>query len=220
MRPEEFLRPEEFFAAKVCVPSPRSSREWNLVPLEQREKTFFISGVTSIEILQVFRETIAEVIVGELSNAEGRRAIREGLAQLGYKPNDDAGTSNDLLSFERMNSVINMNCSAAHNFSSRQKQFLALRAYPAKRMTWAASTPMPQIWFGRWHRACVDLDDADPDTMTALLESSVWARLNRFGAPYGPYDFECKMVDLPVNATEAQRVIDKDIVEQYRINHS
>lgn len=207
---------QELFAAKRCVPSRLSSKGWNLVPVNVRERSFFLSGVDRLEVLQVYHSAVSRYVEGDLNAAEARRAIREGLAAIGYsaEPGDE-GTMRDLLFFDRMKSILDMNASMLANSASRASQWPAYRVFPAVRNVWMSSNPMPKSWLSRWEEAAQGLPCAHAGSMTALLDSPVGARLSRFGIPHSPYGFGCGMGDLAVRIDLAVPLLGSDVVSAF-----
>lgn len=210
------LTPAEFFRSKVTTPSSMTSADWERVQLETRERAFFMACVTRAEILDVFRQATAKVLTGEIGETDARRMIREGLARLGYFPRPgEEGTIKDLGTLRRQDVVIRTNIAMARNHAGYRKQWKARRAYPAKKMVRMQSRRVPRDWVVRWREAAAGLTDANVETMTALLDSPVWTRLSRFGAPYPPYDFNSGMGDIAVSLADAQAALGAEVVRAW-----
>lgn len=210
------LTAEEFYAAKTTVPSAMTSAQWERVQVDVRERAFFMAAVTRAEVADVFRAATGRVLSGEISEAEARREIRAGLARTGYAANPgEEGTIKDLSTLKRQDVVIRTNLAMARNYATYQKQWVARRAFPAKRMMRLQSRMVPRNWQARWAAAASGLADADAGTMTALLDSPVWSFISRFGAPYAPYDFNSGMGDIPVTRAEAEAALGKPAVDAW-----
>jgi outer membrane biosynthesis protein TonB len=207
---------QQFFERKTSVPSSLTTAEWDRVRLQIRERSFFMACVTQAEILDVFRRATARVLSGEIGEGEARRMIREGLAKNGYaaRPGEE-GTIKDLSTLRRQDVVLRTNISMARNWAAYQKQWAARRAFPAKRMARLMQRREPRDWRARWMEAVRGLADASAEHMTALLDSPVWERLSRFGAPYAPYDFNSGMGDIAVRRAEAEAIFGKPLVDQW-----
>ena len=200
------MTPDQFFAQKTAVPSEMTTVQWDRVRLEIRERSFFMAAVTQAEVLQTYQTTTAKYVAGEISEAEARRELREGLAKVGYLPRPgEEGGIKDLRTGRRMDVVLRTNASMAANKAAYDKQLLAIKVFPAKRMVRMTPKRIPRNWHARW-RDYKGQPGVNAKEMAALVTSPVWVQLSRFGAPYPPYDFGSGMGDLAVRRDEAQRL--------------
>ena len=125
----------QFFAAKTAVPSEMTTAQWDRVSLEMRERAFFMAAVSQAEVLQVYQNVTGQYVRGEVSEQEARRALREQLAATGYLPRPgEEGGIKDLRTGKRMDVVLRTNASMAANKAAYDKQLLAIKVFPAKRM--------------------------------------------------------------------------------------
>jgi len=194
----------EFYDQKIPVPSEMTTRDWAGVRREVRERSFFMAAVAKAEVLQVYQDTTRRVISGELSEQEARRALREGLAAVGYLPRPgEEGSIKDLSTVRRQNVTLRTNRAMAYNKSAYDKQLRALKAYPAKRMVRLQNKMVPRDWPARW-REQAGQPGVNASEMAALVLSPVWVTLSRFGNPYPPYDFGSGMGDEPVGKAQAE----------------
>jgi len=200
---------ETFFAAKVNFPTALTTAELELLPLQLRQRAFFMAQVTHAEILQVFRETTHETMAGDLSIQEARRMLREKLAALGYEPDPtEVGGIHDLSAPRRQNLVLETNLSMARNYAAEQAQLRAIKAFPAKQLVRLQNRLEPRDWETRWADAYAGLSDTDKkgaslDPAVAVVGSPIWAAISRFGAPYAPFDFNSGMGTRAVGRTAA-----------------
>ena len=200
----------EFFANKTDLPTPLKTEELSLLPLEVRERAFFMAQVTNGEILQGFRDVTAQVLAGDMSPQEARRGLREHLTAQGYLPEPGKeGGLQDLSSVRRMNVVLDTNISMARNFAAEAKQTKASRAFPVKLLTRLQDKREKRNWEARWAEAYGTLSaeekqGASLNPPMAKLGHPIWAKISRFGTQYAPFDFNSGMGTLPKGRTEAK----------------
>ncbi len=194
----------ELFQHKTPVPSEMTSAEWGRVRLEVRERAYFMACVSQAEILQIYQDETGKYIRGDQSQADTRQALRERLAATGYAPRPgEEGGIKDLTSLRRMDVVLRTNSRMAANKAAYDKQLLALKVFPARRMVRMTPKRVPRNWRARW-AVWQGTPGVNAGEMAALHTSPVWTGLSRFGAPYAPYDFGSGMGDLPVRRDEAK----------------
>lgn len=193
----------EFFASKVPTPSEMTTKDWDRVRPELRERAFFMAAVTRAEVLQIFKDVTDQFIRGEISEAEARRLLREALAKTGYAPQPgEEGGIKDLRTGHRMDVVLRTNAAMAYGKGTYEKQLLAIKSYPAKRMVRLTPKRVPRDWRARF-RAFEGQPGVNADKMAALITSPIWTQLSRFGLPYSPYDFGSGMGDEAVSRRDA-----------------
>ena len=192
------MKPEDFLSNKQLYPTDLDTVGLGRLPLEIRERAFFMATVADAEILDVFQDVVGRVQSGELSLAEGRWALREGLAELNYLPAPgEEGTIKDLRTMQRMNVVIETNAAMARNYAAEKVQ-AASPAFPVKELVRMGRSQVPRDWVARWARAYGQLTDAEKrgasiDPPMAKVGHRIWYLISRFNAPYAPFDFGSKM---------------------------
>lgn len=207
------MTPAEVFECKIPVAAPLTSKGWNLVPAAVRERSFFICGVNDRRVLGAYHAVVRAFIRGELSLATARQALRDALMPMGFAPPPShKRRMHDLLSFDRMNSILEMNSAMACGVASRIKQDMAKEVFPAVRTVWGSSEPMPLSWKARWKAAAEGLPCANAENMAAMLHSPAWARLSHFGISHPPFGFRCRMIDESLRRSEALEIFGSDVV--------
>ncbi|HRQ89183.1 MAG TPA: hypothetical protein PLA50_10310, partial [Bacteroidia bacterium] len=128
--------------------------EWSHVPLEIRERAFFMAAVEDAEILALFQRESRAIAAGESSNDESMRRIRTALEAMGYQPEaGEEGTIHDLRSLRRMRVVLDTNVEMARGHAMWVRAQGSILAFPAWRYIRAAHREVPRDWPGRWAAA-------------------------------------------------------------------
>lgn len=199
--------------AKVPFPSAMRTAEWSHVPLEIRERAFFMAAVEDAEILALFQRESRAIAAGESSNDESMRRIRTALEAMGYQPEaGEEGTIHDLRSLRRMRVVLDTNVEMARGHAMWVRAQGSILAFPAWRYIRAAHREVPRDWPGRWAAAreatVLAGATAGDGGMVALVNHPLWrdGDFNRFQSPYPPFDFQSGMSVSPVRRSEAREL--------------
>ena len=73
------MTPAEKILQKSLAASDMDSRQWSAVQAGLRDRAFFSATVEDVRVLHSFRETVAKVAAGEMSESEARTAMRDAL---------------------------------------------------------------------------------------------------------------------------------------------
>jgi hypothetical protein len=188
------MTPEEFLALRVPQPKALTTAQWDVVRADVRERAFFMAGVAQAQTLDLFKGEIDTVLRGEISVAEFRKRMREGLEKLGYKaPAGKEGTIHDLRSVQRLNVVAETNVRLAQGYAGYYRQHAARDVWPAQQMYRQTLKKEPRDWPRRWKetaaRTAAPASSYNVSKMAGLIDSAIWTDLSRFGVPYAPFDF-------------------------------
>lgn len=177
---------------RQLAPVAMSTRSWDRVDAQLRERAFFMAGVDNARTLAAFRRTAQEMAAGKLTLPEARRKVREHLAAQGYEPaGDEAGTIHDLRSKRRLDITLQTNVDMAAGWAQR-KAGLTDIANPGWELYRAKQVRAPRDWAKRWQEAAQEVGwqgVARDGSFVALLTSPIWVALSSFGNAYPPYDF-------------------------------
>lgn len=195
------------------MPTALRTAELDLLPLEIRERSFFMAGVEEAEILDAFLGKVEAIVAGEKSESEAMAELHDYLKARGYQPlPGQEGTIKDLRSIDRMQVALRTNVEAARSYGQWARQQEALAAFPATRYTRAREAMVPRDWPARWRAAIAEegaagaTDGASEADMVALANHPLWtnSNFNRFGSPWPPFDFMSGMMCVPVPRAEAE----------------
>ncbi|MGN0836199.1 MAG: hypothetical protein ACI4OS_02055 [Akkermansia sp.] len=198
-----------------------STSQWNMVDAQIRERAFFMAGVDNARILSSYRQTAAAIAAGRMSEAEGRRRIREQLAAIGYAPTaDDVGTLQDLSSRRRLDVALQTNVNLARGWAERRANLGDL-THPGQELYRQRRARVPRDWTSRWAAAAAAVNwegVARGGAFIALLTSPIWVQLSRFGYPYPPFDFGSGMRVRPVSYQTCKELglLDDDWIDRQR----
>lgn len=160
------------------------------LPLELRQRSFFIAGITEAEILQRVKDQISQVIDGKMTESEA-------LSQLRRTGDLLSGTA--LEKDGRLKLVLSTNVDMARGYGQwKQGQSpLVLANYPAQEFYRAEKRKEPRDWPARWAAAGGKFypgkSDYPQGRMIALKNDPIWASLSAFGLPYPPFDYNSGM---------------------------
>lgn len=205
------MTPEEFLSQRVPQPKALTTAQWDVMRADVRERAFFMAGVAQAQTLDLFKGEIDTVLRGEISVAEFRKRMREGLAKLGYQPPaGKEGTIHDLRSVQRLNVVAETNVRLAQGYAGYWRQHAARAVWPAKQMVRQTLKKEPRNWPQRWKDAVkttsAPASSFNASKMAALIDSPIWSEISRFGVPYPVYDFNSGMGDRMLDRTSAEEM--------------
>lgn len=200
------------FQDREILPTHLSSEEISTsITREALERSFIMSKVKDVEILQKFKDETELVIAGQQDEALAMAKITNWLKARGYQaPAGKEGGLEDLSSLSRMGVVLETNIAMARGYSDYLHRLQAQRLFPAQRMVRKAKKKEPRPWKSeRWPNAYGLTDEtpgAHPTEMVALITHPIWPHISRFSNPYPPYDFGSGMGVEPVGKKETQEL--------------
>jgi len=160
------------------------------LPLELRQRAFFISGIVQAEILQRVKDQIAKVIGGKMTESEAQSLLKQ-TSELMSAP--------QLLSDSRLKLVLSTNIDMARGYGQWKQGQSALvkREFPAQEFYRAENRKEPRDWPVRWAafggRFYPGRADYPQGRMIALKDDPIWVNISAFGQPYPPFDFNSGM---------------------------
>jgi hypothetical protein len=208
-----------YLAGKQAVVTALSSGEIaEFVPQALRDASFFSARTVYAEHLSETQADIARLLAGGKGPAEIRAAMKIRLAALGYRPDAaDEGGLKDLSSDIRTNLVIAMQEAEARGYAvwRSQQTDAKMTVWPAQELFRAESRKVPRDWRARWNEARADLGEGGTSAtyaggqsgpFCALKHDAIWThpRVNRFGHPWTPFDFQSGMRLRNVKASDAR----------------
>ncbi len=202
--PISYPSASEFFGAKKSVPSEFRLREWREsgIAAQVRERAFFMASVHQANILQEFRDKIAQVLRGQASAGQAREAMRRFLEEIGYKALPGLeGTIKDLSTHRRRKVSIDANVALARGWQHRQER-LHDKFNPGWELYRQARAEEPRDWQTRWQEAAAAVGwegVSRGGEMIALVSSPIWKRLSTFRQPHPPFDYGSHMWTRPVD---------------------
>lgn len=209
----KFKTAMQFLQRKSIMPT--ALRSWALqeLPVELRERAFFSAGVESAVFLQEAFDAVEIIVQGEADRATMRVQLRSMLDRLGYVPDEaDAGSLTDLRSDRRLNLILDTNAAQVRAYGRHKLEQAPeiLDAYPAAELVRVGGLPEePRPWLQKWQDAGGRLYDG---RMIARRDDPVWSKplsaggFNRFGASYGPFDFNSGMRKRNIAREEAEQL--------------
>jgi len=205
----------DFLRGKTSLPTELRTAELSRLPVEIRERAFFMAGVEDAEILDRFRAEVEAITRGERSESESKALLHDYLKERGYEPlPGQEGTIKDLRTIRRMNVALRTNVEAARSYGQWRRQQDALAAFPATRYVRGREAMVPRDWPAKWQAAMLAQGEAgatpgaDEGDMVALANHGVWTDpdFNPLGSPWTPFDFGSGMMLLPVSRREAKEL--------------
>jgi len=197
--------------AKTPLGRALSSAEWELEPVEIRDRAFFSAMVEDERILaEMQRRILQRVRLQRSKLADGSEGVmmdrsrfiaemQEELGRAGYRPEPKhAGGLQDLSSAGRLGLIWDMQLAQAHGYAkwkTGQDKDL-LKATPAQELIRVEARnerrDWPAIWAAHggqfYGEPGADYPDA-PGRMIALKTDPIWAKISRFGVPWPPFDW-------------------------------
>lgn len=202
----------DFLRGKTSLPTDLRTAELDRLPLEIRERSFFMAAVEDAEILDRFRGEVEAVAAGDRSMSEAKVRLHDFLKARGYQPlPGQEGTIKDLRSLRRMTVALETNVEAARSYGQWARQQSALAAFPAVQYKRGRQARVPRDWPSRWNAAREATAAAGATLATSeddmfclanhpLLTDPIF---NRFGSPWTPYDFGSGMMLKTVSRAKA-----------------
>jgi hypothetical protein len=208
---------------REVFPSGMSSRDWEDVPAQIRDRLFFSARVEEEKILAVLKSKLQiRINLVKESGATMDKSrfiaeIQQLLQEEGYKRPDGVakGSLRDLKGSRRLSLIWDMNLAQAEGFA-RWKSSMTVDGL-ANEPCWELVRLMerkeirkwPQIWedaggefFGE---PSVDYPEAR-GRMIAPKTSEIWTKISRFGVPWAPYDWGSGMGQAGIGIDEAEEL--------------
>lgn len=199
-------------SAKTPVGSVLRTAEWARVPLAFRERAQFSAAVESMRVLSTIqerlekqtklrRERLASGKTATFDRSSFIDSIRGIAREEGLTPEDEAlrGGLQDITSIPRLGLIYDTQNRQATGYArwKLDQSEGALLLWPAQEFLRIEERRVPrEDWPGRFAAAARDAGDraalaafASTGRMIGLKTSGLWARLNRFGTPWPPFDF-------------------------------
>jgi hypothetical protein len=207
--------------AKTLLPTSLGTRDLQRLKPEVRERARFSAKVRQAEHLAVLDRGTNAMVAGQLDLATARLQIKQYLARTGHRPPEGKeGGLQDFSSDRRTNLQLLTNVQQAQGYGWWQQgqDPDLLDAFPAREFLRVEDRLVPrEDWPNRWDlaRLATTIKGATPSSsgrMIALVGHPIWAKLNRFGVEYEPFDFGSGMGTEDVDRAEAIAVgvIDRD----------
>lgn len=208
-------------SGRTPLGSALTSREWERVPAELRDRTMFSSTVENERLLQEMKDRLAQrlALAKPADGAHMDRGLfieqmRQELATAGYKRGDaPQGSLRDLKSSRRLGLIFDMNVSQAAGYARwkmdmtpeglanepcyeliRIKARLEIRDWP---LVWAEHG-------GQFHGEPGPAYPRAKGRMIALKTDPIWRFISRFGTPWPPFDWGSGMGLMGIDREEAQ----------------
>jgi hypothetical protein len=199
-------------SAKTPVGSVLRTAEWARVPLALRERSQFSAAVESMRVLSTLqqrlesqaklqRERLAGGKTATFDRSSFIDSIRDIAREEGLTPEDEAlrGGLQDITSIPRLGLIYDTQNRQATGYArwKLDQSEGALLLWPAQEFVRLEERTTPrENWPDRFAEAARAAGDAaataafaSSGRMVALKTSGLWARLNRFGTPWPPFDF-------------------------------
>lgn len=188
---------------KVPVAAWLKTEEWAQMPIALRDRAQFSAGVESarvmseiqaklIDAVSLRKETLANgksayvdrsSFIGDLR----RLAIGEGLGSGGEGSPRDL---RDITSRARLGLIYDTQVQQAEGYARWSLDQAMLDDFPAQELYREEYRLRPRDWVARWSAAGGTLING---RMIALKNDPIWIRINRFGVPWAPFDFNSGM---------------------------
>lgn len=207
---------------KTPVGAALTSREWERVPAEIRDRAMFSARVENERLLAGMQERLKARLA--LAKKDGRtmdrgvfiEEMREELRKVGYQRGDaKRGGLQDLKSTRRLGLIFDMNVAQAQGYArwkadqtpeglGNEPAYELIRTRERlERRDW------PVIWSqrgGEFFSGAGSNPDypAGPGRMIATKNDPVWTAISRFGTPWPPYDWGSGMGLRGIGRSEAE----------------
>lgn len=193
---------------KTPVGSVLSSREWELVPAEIRDRAMFSARVESERLLAEMQERLQVRI--DLAKRDGRtmdrgvfmEEMRQELRDAGYRRPDDVrkGSLRDLKSTRRLGLIWDMNIAQAQGYAKWQADMTpeGLENEPCYELIRVMERMEHRDWPAIWRQhggAFYDGPGSNDDyplaegRMIAKKTDPIWRAISRFGTPWPPFEW-------------------------------
>lgn len=203
------MTPADRILQKILVTSSIPSKDWEKIRVGLRDRAFFSSRIESAKFLADSRKTIADLLSGAQTERgtiatrdDAIKAIRENATRLSL-PKTGKSTLTDPTSRSRAAVIVDTNAGLASGYVRHEQNMTlgARLAFPAQEFVRVRPSQHPRTdWSERWVRSGGKIYGG---RMVALVESSVWSSLSRFGVPYPPFDYGSGMGKRMVSRDDA-----------------
>ena len=192
---------------KALIASDIDSSQWNRIQAGLKNRAFFSSRVTQVNLLSAIRERVAEYSKGTSDLSKIRMEIREKLREGNYEPlKGTEGTIKDLRTQSRLDVIIKTNVAQMRGYIQHIVGNTAggYAAFPAQEFRRIRHSRHPRAdWQQKWEKAGGKFYSG---RMIALKDDPVWQNLGNlgpFGNPYPPFDWGSGMGVLDVDQAAA-----------------
>lgn len=185
------------------------------IPPMLRLRALFSAGLENARVLSRIRRVLLQAVQGQRESdgltidrgvfVEELREliIREGLAA--HPDDPEAGTIQDLASYQRLKLIYDTNMGLAQGYTGHQADMepALLQTFPCYELIRSRIPVEARDWPERWRLAGGAFwgDSGDqpdyptaPGRMIAVKTDPIWTVLSRFGHPWPPFDFNSGMV--------------------------
>jgi len=226
-------------SARTPVGSAMRSAEWAGVPVEVRQRAFFMATVENERILAIAKAKISQRLKLERSKlADGGEGVtmdrsrfiaemQDELEAVGYRPDPVLkGGLRDISSHKRLALVWDMQLAMAEGYAQHKAATTdpdVMDAFPAWELVRGADRENERDWPEIWAQAGgnfygepgEDYPQA-PGRMIALVTDPIWTAISQFGTPWPPFRWGSGMIlrRLRRRVAEELQVIGPDDVMQ------
>lgn len=196
--------------------------DWWRVSPQDREKYFFMAGVSDVYILDEYRKAAASICTAERTENEARRYLRDKLRAISYQAEEGkANTMEDLFSRERMSFELGLWRSLAWGWYHWQEGMrkVNLAMSPAYKLK-AWQKELSPEWQARWKESAQAVEwqgvVKDENDFVALKTSPIWTCLSILGLPYSPFDADSHS-DMMTREVEADECIKLGLITEEEV---
>jgi hypothetical protein len=210
----------KLFQQKESVPSEMLTKDWAMVDVWTKERSFWMAGVEDVNILQAFRDEAEKMAGGTSSGNESMNRLTLYLEKIGYQPEKgEEGSIKDLSSWRRMSVALDTNVSMMRGWGMRERALNTLRIFPAWQFRRISDKEEKREWAARWQVAyelTKNFPGATPSSGdddapgVAMIAHPIWAVLSQFGNPYPLFDWGSGMGVMRVSRSKAKKIFDLD----------
>lgn len=200
------MTPAEIILMRKLIAAGISSSEWEIIQTGLKNRAFFSAKIENLKFLTRAQRRLVELLSNQI-NADGALTSRpQVVSDLMAAARETgiatgAGGLTDPGSTKRAALIVDTNAAMAagevrHTVDTTEGAQLA---YPAYELIRIENRRVNRDWRARWLAAGGTLY---ADRMIALKDSPVWPRLNRFGNPYPPFDYNSGMGQRDISREE------------------
>lgn len=180
-------------------------------------RSVFSARVETARYLARVREICAQVVAGEINQAQTRELLLRELALMGHAPTDGGGIQNPA-SIARLNLIVDTQRQMAASVARLRCQTPAvLERWPAWELTRLVGKAVPRVdWPARWRNAgrATNWEGALQGVYIALKTSPIWEALGNgaggfrdtLGNPYPPFAYSSGMAWVAVDRETCDRL--------------
>lgn len=214
------MKPEDVIRIKELLPTSLGSAEIReQIAGDILRRSVFSARMTSAAYLAKIREVCAEMIAGNVSQADARNSLEDVLDQMGFSMQDGGGLTNPA-SIRRLDLIVETQTQMAASVAQLQEQTDAvLDEWPAWELTRLEDRRAPRPdWAARWNLAGISvgwtgaIETHVGGRMVALKSSPIWQALGEgvggfrdtLGNPFPPFAYSSGMGWVDVTREECE----------------